>query len=122
MPYVDVSKESNRRSPAWKKFYLNKETQKAECQVANCGKILDAKNGSTRGLLQHLKIFHSEEESSNVGTSNVDSPAKKLKTINGYMTQKSREEREEDQKKYRSDNLSCGLLNTFSKLKHNLLT
>ena len=105
MPYVDVSKESNRRSAAWKKFYLNKETQKAECQVANCGKILDAKNGSTRGLLQHLKIFHSEEKSSN-----VDSPAKKLKTINGYMTQKSREEREEDQKKYRSDNLSCGLL------------
>ena len=104
MPYVDVSKESNRRSPAWKQFYLNKETQKAECRVANCGKILDAKNGSTRGLLQHLKIFHSEENS------NEESPAKKSKTINGYMTQKSREEKEADQKKYRSDNLSCGLL------------
>ena len=105
MPYLDVSKESNRRSPVWKKFHLNKETQKAECQAADCGKILDAKNGSTRGLLQHLKIFHSEEESSN-----VDSPAKRPKTINGYMTQKTREEREADQKKYRLDNLSCGLL------------
>ena len=32
MSYVDVSKESNCRSSAWKKIKLNKETQKAECQ------------------------------------------------------------------------------------------
>ena len=44
MPYI----ESNSRSPAWKQLYLNKETKKAECQVADCGKILEAKNGSTR--------------------------------------------------------------------------
>ena len=58
MTYVDVSKETGRRSNAWKHFLLNKDNEKAKCKISGCEKILDAKGGSTRGLLQHLKVFH----------------------------------------------------------------
>ena len=58
MPYIQLSRESNRRSrPVWKKIYLNKETQKAECQVADCGKILDAKNSIQGAFSKTIILF-----------------------------------------------------------------
>ena len=92
--YEDVSKESGRRSLAWKHFLLNKETEKAKCKVSSCEKILNAKNGSTRGLLQHLKIYHDSETNDGGSTS-------KKKSINTFMVQKTREQREEDDLKYK---------------------
>ena len=57
MPYIQLSRESNRRSPVWKKIYLNKKTQKAECQVADCGKILDAKNSIQGAFSKTIILF-----------------------------------------------------------------
>ena len=94
MSYVDVSKETGRRSQVWKHFLLDKGTEKAKCKVSTCEKILNAKNGSTRGLLQHLKVYHDSENNDNGATP-------KKKSINTFMVQKTREQREEDDLKYK---------------------
>ena len=107
MSYEDVSKEPGRRSEAWKHFLLDKSTEKCKCKVANCEKILMAKNGSTRGLLQHLRVFHKSNSNGNSSSSesqesedNAAIPSKK-KSINNYMLQKTKEEKEEDERKYK---------------------
>lgn len=102
MSYEDVSKETGRRSEVWRHFLLDKNTEKCKCKVASCEKILMAKNGSTRGLLQHLRVFHANSSSSESQESEDSTavPSKK-KAINSYMLKKTREEKEEEDRKYK---------------------
>ena len=57
--YVDVSNE--RRSPVWNHMLLNKEKGEALCKLCLDKKVtrtVYAKNGSTKTILDHLRLIH----------------------------------------------------------------
>ena len=62
--YVDISKyvdASNERSPAWHHMLLNKEKGEAICKLCLDKKVtrtVYAKNGSTKTILDHLRLIH----------------------------------------------------------------
>ena len=62
--YVDISKyvdASNERSPAWHHMLLNKEKGEALCKLCLDKKVtrtVYAKNGSTKTILDHLRLIH----------------------------------------------------------------
>ena len=57
--YVDVSNE--RRSPVWNQMLLNKEKGEALCKLCLDNKVtrtVYAKNGSTKTILDPLRLIH----------------------------------------------------------------
>ena len=61
--YVDVSNE--RRSPVWNHMLLNKEKGEALCKLCLDNKVtrtVYAKNGSTKTILDHLRLIHGIEK------------------------------------------------------------
>ena len=52
--FVDVS--NTKKSSIWRYFWESKASSEAQCQL--CQRILKATGGSTKGLMDHLKLKH----------------------------------------------------------------
>ena len=52
--FKDVS--LTKRAPAWKFFYSNEDKKLAKCQVDNCSKVINWKNGLS-GLSNHTQLY-----------------------------------------------------------------